>query len=259
MSSYGRTVLTGATGRPLMVTADGRPAWKSGGVTLDWSTIVAAAAPVTLGDDTPIALGAKYLRYGQILTKITQREVQTLTVTGTPTGGHTVVTAVIAGVSQAVTVVFDATAAVAQAAFDAVWGAGVVTIGGGALPGTPLTITFNVTENVPTMTKVDAFTGGTSPASAVGTTTQGTTARGSFGPYNPAATDGRQTLTRGECFILNQTVLETDLGSDHPAVLDGGRVWKDRLLITPGSASLAAGPTVAAFETAFPQVSYTLD
>ncbi len=260
MSSYGRTVLSDVTGRPVQVIAVPPADWKPGGITIDWSTVAAvASSPVTLPDDQVVAVGAKYLRYGQILTKITQREVQTITVTGTPTGGNTVLTIVIAGVTYTVTLPYNATATSAQALFDAALGTNKATIGGGALPGTPLTVTFNVSENVAAMTKVDAYTGGTSPASAIGTTTQGTTSRGSFGPYDPSATDGRQTLTRGECFILNETALEAALGSDHPGVFDGGRVWKDRLLVTTGTHSLAAGPTVTELEAAFPRISYVLD
>jgi hypothetical protein len=87
------------------------------------------------------------------------------------------------------------------------------------------------------------------------------TATGLYGPFDPAAADGRQTLARGSCFLPNQTWLDdpgTGLlaSSLHPAVFDGGHVWRDRLLITTGAASLAAGPTVAAFEAAFPEVSY---
>ena len=260
MSSFGRTVLPDTTGRPLQVIAVPPPDWKVGGVTIDWSTVAAVSgSDVTTPDEIVVKIGAKYLRYGQILTKITQREVQSVTVTGTPTGGNTVLGIVIGGVSYTVTLPYNATASSAQALFDAALGTNKVTVGGGALPGTPLTVTFNVSENVAAMTHTDAYTGGSSPAAAIGTTTQGTTSRGSFGPYDPSATDGRQTLTRGECFILNETALEALAGSDHPGVFDGGIVWKDRLLITTGTHSLAAGPTVSEFETAFPRVSYALD
>ncbi|MGI8655471.1 MAG: hypothetical protein ACR2LC_09655 [Pyrinomonadaceae bacterium] len=91
---------------------------------------------------------------------------------------------------------------------------------------------------------------------------------GYYGPYDPAATDGRQTLARGSAYILNQTQLENNLvpglpsgASDHPAVFDGGRVWRARLLVAAimgggAAASLANGPTVAAFEAAFPDITY---
>lgn len=89
------------------------------------------------------------------------------------------------------------------------------------------------------------------------------TASGKYGPYDPAASDGRQTLTRGKCCINNRTIKENGFGAninisatDHPQVFDGGTVWKARLIITTGSASLANGPTVANFETAFPRIAY---
>ena len=90
------------------------------------------------------------------------------------------------------------------------------------------------------------------------------TATGKYGPYDPAATDGRQNLVRGKCFIVNRTVkengqiaeLQSGGASNHPQVFDGGTVWKPRVLISGGAASLAAGPALAAFEAAFPRIAY---
>jgi hypothetical protein len=39
-------------------------------------------------------------------------------------------------------------------------------------------------------------------------------------------------------------------------VLEGGLVWKARLLATTGAASLAAGPTFANLEAALPRLRY---
>jgi len=81
--------------------------------------------------------------------------------------------------------------------------------------------------------------------------------QGMFGPYASGASDGRQTLTRGSCYILDETVLERNaLGfasppSDHPAVIEGGLLWRDRLLIGG-----AGQPSVANFETVFPRARY---
>lgn len=158
-------VSTITTGRDVRVIANGRyDRAKSGGITLDVSTIAAVSgSPVTLTDDTVVPVGMKYLRFGQILTKIT--------------------------------------------------------------------------------------------------------ASGKFGPYDSAASDGRQLLARGNCFFLDKTWLDvaanvysipSGVGSIHVAGFYGGDVWKDRLLITTGTHSLAAGPTVAEFEAAFPQVQYVL-
>jgi len=88
---------------------------------------------------------------------------------------------------------------------------------------------------------------------------------GKFGPYNSGASDGRQTLTRGECYVLNETVLQYPAGvgmpgqgaTDNPAVFDGGLVWKARLQID--ASGTTTKPSTASFETAFPRISYAQD
>jgi len=101
-------------------------------------------------------------------------EVQTLTVTGTPTGGTFAlnykgsVTAAIAYNASA--------AAVASAlnALDSFTEDGGVVGSGGALPGTAVVLTFNRKASQPTITvQTNALTGGTSPAAAVAETTAG--------------------------------------------------------------------------------------
>jgi len=88
------------------------------------------------------------------------------------------------------------------------------------------------------------------------------TATGLFGPYDFAAADGRQTLTRGNVFILNQSVLQTGLlgfaqeVTDILGVLQAGTVWRDRLIATTGTHSLALGPTFTELEAAMPGLSY---
>lgn len=160
---YGRSFLN-KTGRDVMVIADGDLGGaKTHGISLDATTIPtnATGSPLVLADDTIVAVGQAYMRYGQIVCRIT--------------------------------------------------------------------------------------------------------ATGLYGPYDPAATaSGRDTLRRGECFFLNRTWLDVPAGfpfaagqgSLHPPVFDKGLVWYERLLITTGTHSLAAGPTVAEFEAAFPRVGY---
>lgn len=81
------------------------------------------------------------------------------------------------------------------------------------------------------------------------------TASGKYGPYDPAAGDGRQTLTRGECFLLNRSALADNALDEHPEAIEGGRVWRARLIqVGTGTASLAAGPTLANLLTAFPRL-----
>lgn len=82
------------------------------------------------------------------------------------------------------------------------------------------------------------------------------TASGQYGPYDPAAVDGRQTLAAGSAFIVNETVKENDLHSNHPPVIEGGKVWQARLLQSGvGAASLAAGPTLAALLAVLPRLT----
>lgn len=157
MSSYGRQVLE-TTGSQLQLIANGAPVdWKTGGVTIDWDTVTAqATTDVTYNDERTLVVGAKGLRYGTVLARITASG---------KFGPH------------------------------------------------------------------------------------GTTAGGAIAPA-----DGRQTLTSGDCYILNETVFEVDANSDHAAVLDGGRVWEARL-----NAGDTGQPTLAAVKDAFPRLSYAKD
>lgn len=91
------------------------------------------------------------------------------------------------------------------------------------------------------------------------------TATGLFGPYDPAAADGRQTLARGDCFVMDETVLQYPSGSpllgastdQTGGAIEGGDIWIDRVLQAgTGAASLAAGPTLANLSTAFPAFYY---
>jgi len=64
-----QTTTTSGGGTP--ASADGRPEYKPGGVTIDWSTVPANASATTLADGSVIPAGVKYLPYGLILTRIT--------------------------------------------------------------------------------------------------------------------------------------------------------------------------------------------
>jgi hypothetical protein len=105
-------------------------------------------------------------------------EVQTVTITGSPTGGSFTLT--YSGQTTAA-ISWDATAATVDAALEALSnvGAGDVSVTGGPGPGTPWTVTFTgalAVTDVPQMTAASSLTGGTSPAVAVSTTTPGVTA-----------------------------------------------------------------------------------
>lgn len=102
-------------------------------------------------------------------------EQQTVTVTGAPTGGTFTLT--YNGATTA-PIAFGASAATVQAALELLpnIGSGQVSAAGGALPGTPVVVTFTGQlgkQNVNQMTAAHAFTGGTTPAIAVTTTTAG--------------------------------------------------------------------------------------
>jgi hypothetical protein len=87
-NAFGRQVLD-QVGVSLQLSADGQPEVKSGGITLDWTTIAAVGADVTFPSGFFVPSGEKYIRYGQVVNRIVAAaQVQTITVTGTPTGGY---------------------------------------------------------------------------------------------------------------------------------------------------------------------------
>lgn len=103
-------------------------------------------------------------------------EVQTVTVTGTPTGGTYTLT--FSGQTTS-GIAFNAAASAVQSALEALSNiaSGDVVCAGGPHPGTPITVTFGGAYDgvdVPQMTASAAgLTGGTSPAVTVSTTTPG--------------------------------------------------------------------------------------
>ena len=71
-----------------------------------------------------------------------------------------------------------------------------VACAGGPLPGTPVTLTFQNRlgkTNVAAFTTTDSLTGGTSPATAITTTTAGSAGDGIHYALDDSQTDGRQT------------------------------------------------------------------
>lgn len=263
--TYGRQVLS-QTGRDVMVLADLQDAqFKVGGITLDWSLFTAQSGDTTLPDQTPVKDGEKFARFGQILCKVTQTEIQTVDLSGDddPTGGTFPLTILGHTIED---IPWNVSAAALQTLIRALDNpyASRVTV---SKSGFVYTITFPTDAgNVAAITSSAAGltgVGGDTFAVTILTSTGGLAAGGYYGPYDPAATDGRQTLSRGNCFILNRTVKQNGFGavintqdSDHPQVFDGGTVWKDRVLATTGTHSLAAGPTFTEFETAFPRIAY---
>ncbi|MFJ3283279.1 hypothetical protein [Streptomyces halstedii] len=112
-------------------------------------------------------------------------EVQTLTVTGGPTGGTFTIT--FSGQTTAA-IAYNATAAAVQTALEALSNVnpGDIKVTGNA--GGPWTLTYGgqyLGDNVSAVTTTESFTGGTSPDITIATTTAGGTA---------TASDGTQTF-----------------------------------------------------------------
>lgn len=115
-------------------------------------------------------------------------EVQTVTITGVPTGGSFTLT--FNGQTTAA-IAYNATAATVKTALEALSNIAVgdVVVTGGALPGAAVTVTFAGVYsgiNVAALTATASLTGGTSPAVAVATATAG---------GDGLVSDGRETCT----------------------------------------------------------------
>lgn len=163
--------------------ADGMEAWSDQtlfGDAVDFAnTLIGNGAPVIQGQSSLTAYLC-WLACGQEVVTGGTNAVQTLSVTGAPTGGQTVLTYSILGNTYPVTVPYNTTAvallALLQAALPAAYSGTAIATAGGPLPTTPITITFqNAMGNqpIPLPTKADAFTGGTTPSSTITTTTAG--------------------------------------------------------------------------------------
>ena len=156
-------------------------------------------------------------------------EVQTVTITGTPTGGTFTLT--FDGETTAA-IAYNAAAAAVQTALEALsnLNVGDVTVTGGALPGTAVTVTFGGARtgvNVPQITASSSLTGGTAPAVTV---TTGTAGGGS-------GSDGTETLVG---FLLTPVAAPTVNTIDPVgALLDHGKVVSANLPIAVDAAGQA--------------------
>lgn len=107
--------------------------------------------------------------------EIAVNEIQTLSISGAPTGGTFTLT--YSGQTTAA-INHDANAGAVQAALEALSNisSGDVVCAGGPLPGDPITITFQgslANTDVALITSTDSLTGGTDPASAIAETRKG--------------------------------------------------------------------------------------
>lgn len=149
-------------------------------------------------------------------------EAQTVTITGTPTGGTFTLTyegGTTAGIA------YNATAAAVRAALEALPGVspGDVVVTGGPGPGTAYVVTFNAGGgDVAQMTASAAsLTGGTSPAVTVTTTTAGASA-GSGGTQTPSG------------HLFNSTPIVSGQTAAGAPLLEHGFVRISRLPVNSG-------------------------
>jgi hypothetical protein len=84
------------------------------------------------------------------------------------------------------------------------------------------------------------------------------TTGGKFGPYDPDASDGREAApVRGKAYVLNRTALEDEPMDEYPEAIEGGRVFKARIIQSEAAThTLALGPTFAELNAAFPNFTY---
>lgn len=159
---------------------------KRAGITIDYTTVTADAD------------GRRIIRGGTAMGKITAsgkygpyrpqtNEVQQVAITGSPTSGTFTLT--YSGQTTAA-IPYNATAAQVKTALEGLSNInpGDVDVTGGPLPGTAVSVTFKgqyIGTNVAAMTSTDSLGGGSSPASAVSTTTAG--------GADPSSPDGRET------------------------------------------------------------------
>lgn len=256
MSGYGTTTRS-TTGRAYGLAVDpSRVERKVGGITIDWSTV------------RPIGTN----------------EIQSVTITGTPSGGNFVLSF---GGQNTGTIAHNATAADVEVALEA-----LSTIGNGnvRVSGTNPNLVVEFIEdlrgtNVALLVlQTNSLSGGSSPSVAIATTQVGVpeadltladgtivkggdkyieagtvmvkiTASGKYGPYSATASDGRQTVDatrRGEVWLLDQTIVMSKLGSEMTGdVFEGGQIYAARL-----KAGGAGQPSVANVNLALPQISY---
>lgn len=191
---------------------------KRGGITIDYTTVPADAN------------GRRIIRGGTAMGKITAsdkygpylpqtNEVQTIAVTGSPTGGTFTLT--WSGQTTA-PIPYNATAAQVKAALEALSNInpGDVDVTGGPLPGTAVVVTFKgqyIGTDVATITDTSAgLTGGTTPDVGITVTTAG--------GANPGGADGRE-VGQG---LLFPGDLNVQFGDTIAALLTHGSALESR-------------------------------
>ena len=127
-------------------------------------------------------------------------DVQTITVSGTPTGGSFKLVWVIDTSYVTADIAYNATAAAVQTILEALFGVGNVTVSGSGFPGNTAVITFvgkAAAKRIPLATLyANALTGGTNSTAAVAHTTTGKAAGGEWVAYDENGSDEGQEVAR---------------------------------------------------------------
>lgn len=248
----GRNLMPDRTGFNTQVIA-GNPQILPIGASIDWSLISATGAAVTLPDEQPIPAGVRYFRYGQVFARITGAGAYVVTVTASAGGTFTLTVANSSvGSSTTATTAAIPVGATAGDVAQALWALNDVGFQNATVTGAgPYNVTFPGVLGTTTLT---AGSGCTVAAGSGGNPRF-------FGPYDSTATDGRQTLRAGDCWIANRTrvaggTYQRPYNDDQHVgeCIIGGQVWGLKVIATDGTASLAAGPTWAALRAAMPNL-----
>lgn len=263
MAGLGRSLLTNTSGDLRSIIASGDPEWRTGGCSIDWSTVAAAGSDITLGDGTFIKAGQKYLDMGQVMARIGTAAAYTVTLNNTPTGGTFTISVTAGGSTQTTSALaFNAAAATVQTAVQALTNVGTgLTVSGSA--GGPYAVTA-ASNYGPAAVSSDGslLTGAGAQPTATTANNTGASGYGYFGPFDSAASDGRASLVRGFCGIIPCTLVNDgilglkQIDTIHRGLVVGGRVYINRVKHAgAGTASLAAGPQLSALLAAMPTLT----
>lgn len=171
--------------------------------------------------DVPLAASKTYAK-GTVLGQIVGNdEVQTATITGSPTGGTFTLTF---GGQTTSAIAYNAAASAVQTALQALStvGANNVTVTGSA--GGPYTITFVNALGKADQAQITAtasLTGGTTPGVTMATSTAGATGSGLYVKADPAATDGSD-----KARVLLMYSVTTDASSNITIEGEWGQTYK---------------------------------
>jgi hypothetical protein len=188
---------------------------------------------------------------GLTTTEFGAYDIQTLSISGTPTGGTFTLAFTVGGLATAA-IPYNATAAQVQAAMQALPAlTNMVSCSGGPLPASTVTITFTKLQSMPTLITTNGLTGGSSPAIVIGHTTVGalgdplliTIETGPLGAFpNKVRINAIELyLTKGVGRATGVDPLETDPDISISISRNGGQTWSNPRVVKIGRQSLTDG------------------